>query len=163
MVCESGPSYANMMAWHVSCVNMVCTCPSGRVAAGAIAEKWLRLRYGIDIVAWVRYDLISASCLFWLLPQCCVSYWPLPASDILSASSSSVGPIHMDVTDDLLSTITREHVDANAIRCPDETAAAKMIQVCPIALSLVYFAVRQQMTANTPGHVAAGVRRSRSG
>lgn len=25
----------------------------GRVAAGAIAEKWLRLRYGVDIVAWV--------------------------------------------------------------------------------------------------------------
>lgn len=25
----------------------------GRVAAGAIAEKWLRLRYGVEIVAWV--------------------------------------------------------------------------------------------------------------
>lgn len=26
----------------------------GRVAAGAIAEKWLKEKYGVEIVAWVR-------------------------------------------------------------------------------------------------------------
>ena len=26
----------------------------GRVAAGAIAQKWLKERFGIEIVAWVR-------------------------------------------------------------------------------------------------------------
>jgi hypothetical protein len=56
----------------------------------------------------------------------------------------------MDVTDDLLSTITREQVDANAIRCPDETAAAKMIQVCSIALSLMNIALRQLLMAKNP-------------
>lgn len=36
-----------------------CFCFVGRVAAGAIAEKWLRLRFGIEIVAWVRYGLVG--------------------------------------------------------------------------------------------------------
>jgi len=27
---------------------------AGRVAAAAIAEKWLKLRFGVEIVAWVR-------------------------------------------------------------------------------------------------------------
>lgn len=35
----------------------------------------------------------------------------------------------MEITDELLSTVTREAVDANAIRCPDEAIAADMIKV----------------------------------
>lgn len=62
----------------------------GRVCAGAIAEKFLHERFGVDIVAWVSaiYDIES------------------PPPDI--------------------SSITRTHVDATAVRCPDPNAAGLM-------------------------------------
>ncbi|MCW8859579.1 MAG: chorismate synthase, partial [Deltaproteobacteria bacterium] len=62
----------------------------GRVAAGAIAEKFLLEEYGIEIIAWV----------------------------------SSVGPHSTDKID--MQTVTREQIDATAIRCPDQAAAEKM-------------------------------------
>lgn len=62
----------------------------GRVAAGAIAEKWLREEFGVDIVAWV----------------------------------SAVGP--MEARDMTSESMTREIVDGNLIRCPDEAAAGDM-------------------------------------
>ena len=64
----------------------------GRVAAGAIAEKWLKSRFGnVSIVAYV----------------------------------SSVGKITCpDFGGDQL---TRELVDANLVRCPDEATAQKML------------------------------------
>lgn len=78
---------------------------TGRVAAGAIAEKYLKLAYGVEIVAFV----------------------------------SSVGAIHMpqgseDGGNDedwssFLKTITREKVDQNAIRCPDEGTEKLMTEV----------------------------------
>ncbi|KAJ2858079.1 bifunctional chorismate synthase/riboflavin reductase [NAD(P)H] aro2 [Coemansia erecta] len=73
----------------------------GRVAAGAVAEKYLSEAYGVEIVAFV----------------------------------SSVGSIEMDAVSKgmgsetfqrLLGSITREQVDANAVRCPDEAAATQM-------------------------------------
>ncbi|KAJ2605270.1 bifunctional chorismate synthase/riboflavin reductase [NAD(P)H] aro2 [Coemansia sp. RSA 1722] len=73
----------------------------GRVAAGAVAEKYLREAHGVEIVAFV----------------------------------SSVGGIEMEAMADgmgsekfqgLLAGITREQVDANAVRCPDEAAAQRM-------------------------------------
>ncbi|KAJ2290329.1 bifunctional chorismate synthase/riboflavin reductase [NAD(P)H] aro2, partial [Coemansia sp. RSA 2706] len=67
----------------------------GRVAAGAIAEKYLHEVHGIEIVAFV----------------------------------SSVGSVDMDAGDalpQLLRSITREQVDANAVRCPDDAAARRM-------------------------------------
>lgn len=63
----------------------------GRVAAGAIAEKWLRAAHGIEIVAWV----------------------------------SAVGTIDAAEIDS--DAITRDHVDATIVRCPDASAAEKMI------------------------------------
>jgi chorismate synthase len=63
----------------------------GRVAAGAIAEKVLKLKFGVDIVAWV----------------------------------SSVHDIDGAVD---VETITREVVDGNMVRCPDEAAAQRMEQ-----------------------------------
>ncbi len=63
----------------------------GRVAAGAIAEKVLKLKFGIEIVAWV----------------------------------SAVGSIDGEVE---ATSLTREIVDGNMVRCPDKTAAAKMEQ-----------------------------------
>ncbi|MBM9613330.1 chorismate synthase [Desulfobulbus rhabdoformis] len=62
----------------------------GRVAAGAIAEKWLHETYGTEIVAWV----------------------------------SAVGDIEAPDMD--LTTISREQVDAQIIRCPDAPTAVKM-------------------------------------
>ncbi|MCF6178086.1 MAG: chorismate synthase, partial [Geopsychrobacter sp.] len=62
----------------------------GRVAAGAIADKFLREQHSIEIIAWV----------------------------------SSVGAVDTDKVD--LSSVTREQVDANEVRCPDQEAAAKM-------------------------------------
>ena len=35
----------------------------GRVAAGAIAEKWLKEKYGVEIVSWVRSGHRAAPCL----------------------------------------------------------------------------------------------------
>ena len=65
----------------------------GRVAAGAIAEKWLKENFDIEIVSWV----------------------------------SSVGEI--SVKDLSLEKITRDDVDKNIIRCPDQEAANKMIDL----------------------------------
>lgn len=62
----------------------------GRVAGGAIAEKFLREQYGVEIIAWV----------------------------------SSVGDHHTESVD--MDSITRDQVDANAIRCPDQQAAERM-------------------------------------
>lgn len=62
----------------------------GRVAAGAIAEKFLIQEYGIEIVAWV----------------------------------SSVGDVDAKTVD--FSSVTRNQVDANDVRCPDLTAAQQM-------------------------------------
>ena len=62
----------------------------GRVAAGAIAEKILREKWGVEIVAWV----------------------------------SSVGAEEAaDVDTDK---VTRDQVDANLSRCPDNSSAARM-------------------------------------
>jgi chorismate synthase len=65
----------------------------GRVAAGAIAEKWLAEKFGTRIISWV----------------------------------SAVGDI--DARDMSGDALTREQVDANIIRCPDEEAAARMIKL----------------------------------
>ncbi len=65
----------------------------GRVAAGAIAEKWLSEQFGTRIISWV----------------------------------SSVGEI--DARDMSREGLTREQIDANIIRCPDEATAAKMIEL----------------------------------
>ena len=62
----------------------------GRVAGGAIAEKFLRENYGIEIIAWVS------------------GVGPHKAEDIDSA------------------TVSRQLVDENPIRCPDQSAAEKM-------------------------------------
>jgi len=65
----------------------------GRVAAGAIAEKWLSEQFGTTIISWV----------------------------------SSVGDI--DARDLSQEGLTREQIDSNIIRCPDEAAAARMIEL----------------------------------
>ena len=65
----------------------------GRVAAGAIAEKYLRQRFGVEIVAWV----------------------------------DAVG--HIDAGRVDLEAISRDLVDANAVRSPDPVAARAMMEL----------------------------------
>jgi chorismate synthase len=62
----------------------------GRVAAGAIAEKYLREAFGVDIVAWVE----------------------------------AVGDLAAPRIDP--ETVSREAVDATAVRCPDGASAEEM-------------------------------------
>ena len=62
----------------------------GRVAAGAVAEKVLKMFYGVEIVAWV--DQVK---------------------DIKASVNGSE--------------VTREQVEANVARCPDEKTAKEMI------------------------------------
>ncbi|KAF8530937.1 chorismate synthase [Gautieria morchelliformis] len=87
----------------------------GRVAAGAIAEKYLREAYGIEIIAFVSS----------------VGKVRLPA-----ALSSSTGNEDDDEVEDaltpefrkLLATVTREEVDRYTTRCPHAATSERMTQ-----------------------------------
>lgn len=96
---------------------------SGRVAAGAIAEKYLKQAYGIEIVAFVSS----------------VGKIHLPAN----VAPGSLAPLEIDEDDDkaqdalskdfidLLATITREDVDKHPTRCPHQETAERMTRVRP--------------------------------
>ena len=93
----------------------------GRVAAGAIAEKYLKLAHGIEIIAFVSS----------------VGKVHLPAS----MAPPSLTPINPDEEDDsahdalskdfvtLLGTISREEVDKHPTRCPHPETAERMTKV----------------------------------
>lgn len=86
---------------------------TGRVAAGAIAEKYLKQAYGIEIVAFVT----SVGKVH--LP----SYSPSQASeDDDDTSDEPLSPEFMQ----LLSTITREEVDKFTTRCPHLETSERM-------------------------------------
>ncbi|KAK9709672.1 bifunctional chorismate synthase/riboflavin reductase [NAD(P)H] aro2 [Basidiobolus ranarum] len=76
----------------------------GRVAAGAIAEKYLFQAYGVEIVAFVS------------------STGPVAMPFIQEQATTGVSAEFLE----LLNTITREQVDANPIRCPDSATADRM-------------------------------------
>ncbi|PPQ95637.1 hypothetical protein CVT26_008666 [Gymnopilus dilepis] len=90
----------------------------GRVAAGAIAEKYLKVAYGIEIVAFVSS----------------VGKVHLPSM----LAPPSLTPLNSDEEDDnaedalsndfiqLLSTITREEVDKYPTRCPHSETSERM-------------------------------------
>lgn len=81
---------------------------AGRVAAGAIAEKYLKLAHNIEIIAFVS----SVGKIH--MPTYCDHD---PESD-----ESPITPEYLH----LLQTITREKIDSDPTRCPDGTTAAKM-------------------------------------
>ena len=93
----------------------------GRVAAGAIAEKYLKLAYGIEIVAFVSS----------------VGKVHLPAN----VAPPSLTPLNhdedVDVAEDalskdfvaLLANITRDEVDKHPTRCPHPETAERMTKV----------------------------------
>lgn len=81
----------------------------GRVAAGAIAEKYLSVAHGVEIVAFVTS--VGSEHLFPPTPT-----HPSPATNPAFLS--------------LLAGITRENVDAFVpVRCPDEGATERMTKV----------------------------------
>ncbi|OAP54293.1 chorismate synthase [Fonsecaea erecta] len=81
----------------------------GRVAAGAIAEKYLSLAHGVEIVAFV--SSVGAEYLFPPTPT-----HPTPATNPAFLS--------------LISEITREQVDSFVpVRCPDAEATKRMTKV----------------------------------
>ncbi|KAF9493922.1 chorismate synthase [Pleurotus eryngii] len=91
----------------------------GRVAAGAIAEKYLKLAFGIEVVAFVSS----------------VGKIHLPSHVSAPSLAFDKGEDDDDVTDalseefrNLLSTITREQVDAHPTRCPHHETAERMTQ-----------------------------------
>src|SRR5690242_8243621 len=78
----------------------------GRVAAGAIAEKYLRLAYGVEIVAFT--SSVGAVHLFPPTPE---------------HPSPSTNPAFLT----LLQSIDRKTVDSHLpVRCPDDTLSRKM-------------------------------------
>ncbi|KAB5594322.1 Chorismate synthase [Ceratobasidium theobromae] len=89
----------------------------GRVAAGAIAEKYLKIAYGIEIVAFVasvgKIHIPSSSGA----PTTGESEDPDYAEDALS-------PEYVK----LLKTVTREEVDKYTTRCPHLETSEKMTQ-----------------------------------
>lgn len=88
----------------------------GRVAAGAIAEKYLKHAYGIEIVAFVSS----------------VGKIHLP-SIVAPTSSGNEDDEAQDALSEefrqLLKTVTREEVDKYTTRCPDPETSERMTQV----------------------------------
>lgn len=99
----------------------------GRVAAGAIAEKILRLGAGIEITAWVRRiegieaGLAELECLGRAARETDPA---APAQQGRQSLQSSPAPQGSPL-DPLR--LTREMIDATPVRCPDPEAAALMI------------------------------------
>lgn len=78
----------------------------GRVAAGAIAEKYLKLAYGVEIVAFVG------------------SVGPI-ALPFAQEEDEVLGKEYLD----LVSSVTREQVDKEITRCPHAETSKKMEEV----------------------------------
>ncbi len=89
----------------------------GRVAAGAIAEKILRMAEGIEIVAWVRsVGSIEAA------------IGDAAAGDAAAGGAACGDAAGREGATQMLDPlgITRADVDRSAVRCPDPVAATRM-------------------------------------
>lgn len=93
----------------------------GRVAAGAIAEKYLKQAYGIEIVAFVS----SVGKIH--LPST-LSPPSLTRSDTNEDNDDAEDAASAEFQT-LLKTISREEVDKHPTRCPHPETAEKMVQV----------------------------------
>jgi chorismate synthase len=109
-------------------LNMTCNVHSlalmvktGRVAAGAIAEKYLKTVYGIEIVAFVS----SVGKVH--LPATVAP--PLLVPTDRDEDSDDVQDALSPEFTTLLSTITRKEVDQNPTRCPHVETAERMTKV----------------------------------
>ena len=89
---------------------------AGRVAAGAIAEKYLKTVYAIDIVAFVSS----------------VGKIELPSGSVNVSNDQDDDDAHDALSDEfraLLATVTRADVDKHLTRCPHAPTADKMAKV----------------------------------
>ncbi|KAF9471305.1 chorismate synthase [Pholiota conissans] len=92
----------------------------GRVAAGAIAEKYLKIAYGIEIVAFV--SSVGKVHLPSTLAPPTLTRQNTDEDDDKAEDALSKDFIH------LLSTVTREEVDKLPTRCPHPETSERMIQ-----------------------------------
>ena len=108
--------YLNYLSHHLRCLSL-----PGRVAAGAIAEHYLKQAHGIDIVAFVssvgKIHLPDS-----LAPPCLTN---LKGGEDEDEVEDALSPEFRK----LLATITREEVDKYPTRCPHQETSEKMTQV----------------------------------
>lgn len=90
---------------------------AGRVAAGAIAEKYLREAHGVEIVAFV--SSVGKIRLPSLVPRA--------TAEDDDAAEDALTPEFRT----LLATVTREDVDRYPTRCPHAATSERMIEVRP--------------------------------
>lgn len=106
----------------------------GRVAAGAVAEKWLKEKYSISIVAYVSsVGNICRSFPFLLLALCLFALvfidvyyigmsFPIPSLSIYIYTPS----LALDRSWERNPSLSRELVDSSLVRCPDAAIADQM-------------------------------------
>lgn len=94
---------------------------TGRVAAGAIAEKYLKQVYGIEIVAFVT----SVGKIHLPSNVAPPSLTPLDGDEDNDEAADALSPEFRQ----LLATITREEVDKHPTRCPHPGTAERMTKV----------------------------------
>jgi chorismate synthase len=87
--------------------------PLGRVAAGAIAEKYLKTVYGIEVIAFVSS----------------VGRVHLPSSVTGQEDDTEAQDILTPEFRALLASVTREEVDKHPTRCPHRETAELMTKV----------------------------------
>lgn len=109
--------------------NLIRSCPPGRVAAGAIAEKYLKAVYGIEIVAFVS----SVGKIH--LPALLSPPSLTPSDD--NEDNDNVDDAISEEFRKLLTTITRDEVDKHPTRCPHKETAEKMTQVSVVGKEVV--------------------------
>lgn len=90
----------------------------GRVAAGAIAEKYLKLAYDIEIVAFVS----SVGKI--RLPSVMA-----PSTQTVDDDDDTVEEVLTPEFVELLKTVTRAQVDAHPTRCPHPETAERVTKV----------------------------------
>lgn len=89
---------------------------TGRVAAGAIAERYLKFAYGVEIVAFVTS----------------VGKIHLPVTDAASSVDDDNDDAPEPMSEEfrkLLATVSREEVDKHPTRCPHPETAERMKKV----------------------------------
>ena len=104
----------------------------GRVAAGAIAEKYLKDALGVEFVAFVssvgKVHIPST-------PAAKSSSQPFStnangeASDPTEQDDDESEELLSEEYLELLNTVTREQIDESQVRCPDAATTERMVQV----------------------------------
>ena len=113
----------------------------GRVAAGAIAEKYLKLSYGVEIVAFVS----SVGKIH--LPTS-VSLIPKNPDEDDDTAEDALSPEFIS----LLGTITRQDVDKHPTRCPHPETAEKMTSVSNFFFSIQFLVCKNADLMPLPAH-----------